>query len=1042
MIFSKLKYFIISVLVFSSCLSLDAQQTSVYDAPTSFYQQGLQLYQQGQYGAAFEAFNKTLQTCPKEDVKWRTDAEYYQAICAVQLFNDDAELMLENFIINHPENVHIKQIYFQQGVFQYRKKNFKQALKAFEKVDFLDLSSEERVEYNFKKGYSSFQTDDREGAKKCFYDILEVDGKYKAPSVYYYSHIAYLEGNYQTALKGFLQLKDNETFGPVTPYYITHIYYLQQNYDQLLSIAPELLEKSTPQRQPEIARLIGESYFRTGKYEQALPYLKRYYETSNATISTINRYQLGYTYYKMKDFKSAIPHFEAATALEADSLAQSAYYYLASCYVESNEKTFALNAFKKTYQLQFDKTISADALYQFAKLSYELDFNPYNQAVEAFQKYVVEYPNSPHRAEAMTYLTKMYLSTNNYAQALESIEKISDKSVEMNIAYQRILYARGVQFFQQNELAAAVEYFDKAIKVNANRQFTAKSMFWRAESYYRLGIYNASIEAYQKFLTASGAFELDNYNEAYYNLGYAYYKLKDYPLANKNFRIFALNEKQTHSPMYNDVQNRIGDSYFIQSEMALAVDHYNIAIEIGLRDVDYSLFKKAEALGPLVKPQERASTLDLLLQNYPNTAYAGNARYMLAQTYFRQLQQPDKATQEYLNIINTFPAQTSVVKKSKLDLGYLYNNVGKTSEATSILKSVYIDYKGSTESNDAIKTLQGIYTEQGNVDEFFQWVEKQGVQIAASTQDSINFQTAENQYMNENCTQAVESFGRYIERFPAGYFINDAHFYRAECLRQHHQYSKALIDYNYLVSRPVNQYSLLSLNYIANINYTDLKDYQSARSAFARLSTVAESNENQQKALIGIMRCDFYLQNQDSLSSSALRVFLIENLNLRVKREAALHILRINFAAKNQDKAMVAIQQLLTEVGTEEAAEAMYCKAYFQYLNTQYDSAQTTAFKVIQQEPSYEYWVVKSFLLSADIFIQQKNYHQAKATLSSIVDNYEGDKALMEEAKSKLELVKTLMAEGLKKEEPSMENLNFGHESDLFTPNSEGQSVP
>jgi hypothetical protein len=54
----------------------------------------------------------------------------------------------------------------------------------------------------------------------------------------------------------------------------------------------------------------------------------------------------------------------------------------------------------------------------------------------------------------------------------------------------------------------------------------------------------------------------------------------------------------------------------------------------------------------------------------------------------------------------------------------------------------------------------------------------------------------------------------------------------------------------------------------------------------------------------------------------------------------------------------------------------------------------------------HPYWLVKSFILLADVYAEQDNLFQAKATLQSIVDNYNGDQALIDEAKRKLQKVK------------------------------------
>jgi len=1039
--FGNMKYINFKILIISAVfiitsLGLHAQKTAIYDQPSEYYQSGLALFSKQQFGASQQLFKKAIDEIKDPYSIMRINAEYYSALCAVELFNDDGELLLLTFIENHPESMHIKYVYFQLGIFQYRKKAYSRALKSFKKVDIYDLTKEDQIEFHFKRGYAYFKKDSIEQAKSNFFEIINKESKYQPPAMYYYSHIAYTEGNYETALKGFLSLKEDNVFKPVVPYYVTHIYYMQKRYEELLKIAPQLLETSTPKRQPEIARLIGEAYFRTEHYKEAIPYLERYYKMSGNTISATNRYQMAYCYYNIGQYEKAIPYFQAVSSTD-DDMSQNANYHLAICYVRVNNKPYALEAFREAYKNDKDASITEDAIFNFAKLSYELDYNPYNQALKAFEEYVTKYPNSEHREKAMGYLTKMYLSTNNYAQAQESIEKIQDKSPELMLAYQRILYSRGVQYFVQSDYKSAVTFFTRSLEVNKDKSYNAKSLYWKAESYYRMKIYNASIETYKLFLNLPGAFVEPNYNQAYYNIGYAYFMIKKYEESNKNFRIFTHNLEGQNTEILNDAYNRVGDSYFIRSEFSLAVKNYDNAIAIGKRDVDYALYKKAESLGPLGDYQGKADVFEILLKEYPNSTYAGNAEYALAQTYYRVLKNYDKANIHYNNVINNYPAQTNFVKKTKLDLGYLYNNNNETDKAIAILKQVYEDYKGSTESKEALKTLQGIYTEQGNVDDFFTWVETKGVSISVSVQDSANYYVAENSYMDSDCEKAIKSFDHYIERFPTGYFINNAHYYKANCEYKEKNYVEALVDYQFIIDHPVSEYTEKSLKRVSYINYDIFKDYYAAKRAFVKLQSFSESKENVTRSVIGIMRCDWNTESFDSVLISAQKVLELPNLDAEIEKEAKMYIVKVNMQNKDWDKAVPILVELSNYIGTAEGSEAMYDLAYIQYKQQNYDSAEALAYAVIQQEPSYEYWVVKSFILSSDIFVKMDKLHQSKATLSSIIDNYDGDEALVNEAKEKLKHVEELLAKMNKQKKGPEMVIDFGTDNSLFIDNGE-----
>ena len=73
------------------------------------------------------------------------------------------------------------------------------------------------------------------------------------------------------------------------------------------------------------------------------------------------------------------------------------------------------------------------------------------------------------------------------------------------------------------------------------------------------------------------------------------------------------------------------------------------------------------------------------------------------------------------------------------------------------------------------------------------------------------------------------------------------------------------------------------------------------------------------------------------------------------------------------------------------------------------DDAEKQCYKVIEQKPSYNYWIAKSYLLLGDIFFAENDLFNAKATLQSIIDNYKADDDILPEAKTKLAAVTELL---------------------------------
>jgi len=95
---------------------------------------------------------------------------------------------------------------------------------------------------------------------------------------------------------------------------------------------------------------------------------------------------LGYTFYKQNDFENAISQFNSIINGK-DEVAQNGYYHLAECYLKTDKKQQALNAFKNASEMNFDVKIQEDAFLNYAKLSYEIG-NPYQSIPDVLNNFI------------------------------------------------------------------------------------------------------------------------------------------------------------------------------------------------------------------------------------------------------------------------------------------------------------------------------------------------------------------------------------------------------------------------------------------------------------------------------------------------------------------------------------------------------------------------------------------------------------------------------------------------------------------------------
>lgn len=310
----------------------------------------------------------------------------------------------------------------------YRTRKFTKAIEYFDMVDQYDLSIDDQNEYLFKLGYSKFIRKKSDEAKVHFNEILQRESDYKIPATYYYSHIAYSEEKYQTALVGFKQIAESKMFKSIIPYYITQILYQQHKYDDLIDYAPVYMDSVNKKRKGEFAKLIGDAYYKSSEYNTAISYYKIFKKYSKS--SRESNYQVGYSYFKIKNYEKAVALF-SRVANKKDSLTQTAYYHMADAYLKLGEKDYARNAFEEASKLDFDQEIKRNSLFNYAKLAYEQSYNPYDESINAFQQFIDDYPNTEDAKEAYEFLLKVYLTTKNYEDALKSMEKIKNKDPRM-----------------------------------------------------------------------------------------------------------------------------------------------------------------------------------------------------------------------------------------------------------------------------------------------------------------------------------------------------------------------------------------------------------------------------------------------------------------------------------------------------------------------------------------------------------------------------------------------------------------------------------
>jgi len=874
-------------------------------------------------------------------------------------------------------------------------------------VDRQDLSLEERPEFYFKRGYAFYMRKDYENARVNFYEILEVDSEYTAPATYYYSHIHYVEENYETALMGFRKIDTDPLFTNIAPYYISQILYLQKKYEEVIEYAPGLMESISDKRKGEMAKIIGESYFMLERYEEAVPYLETYKDNTRG-YSIKDRYQMAFAYYKSGNFEDAREIFEKITYRRSE-IAQSALYHLADCYLELDNKNKAMTAFGQAAKMDYDQRIQEDALFNYAKLAFELSYDPFNEAIKAFNQYIAYYPSSERIDEAYNYLVMAYLQTRNFSMALNSLEKIKYRDAEIEKAYQKVAFYRGLELFNNLRFIEAVDVLERSIEYGRHdASIRARTYYWLGEAAYRSGDLSLARTYFEEFLGEPLASREEEYALANYSMGYLSFDEKDYARAEKWFAAYTRLEKNTQRQTLSDAYNRLGDCKFVQEDYWRSIEQYNEAIRLGKSDRDYAYFQKGFTYGILNKLEDKLEVMKSIQTDLPESPYVDDALFEAGRTYVA-LGNSDAAVREYKALVKNYP-NSSYLSKSLNQLGLIYFNQADYTEALTYYTRVARDYPGSPEADNAFQSLESIYVRNNNIEGYLTFVNEIGRDLSNKEQDSLMYVAAENTYAGGDCEKAIESLDRYLANHPRGNYLLNAHYYKADCHLKLNQPNEALASLDYIAAQPRNMFSELALVASSRIHF-DNGSYNKAVNQYLRLLEIADDQSNVMEASIGVMRCYYLLKEYSNVIRSSADVLNLPKLPAEVQREAWYKIAKSYQALNRTELALEYFKKNADDVNSREGAESkymiaeiMYKKAVAErvYNEASFREIENELFDFIEKNTPHQYWMGKAFLLLSDVYLSLNDEFQAINTLKSIIDYYSiTDDGIVDEANAR-----------------------------------------
>ena len=981
-----------------------AQQTRYYTDPDAGFKEAKEYFQKEQYSLAYPIFKELRQSVRETDKANSPvtvqEIDYYTLACALKQGEQTAEDEAIKFIEIDRNTSRVQMLNFHLAEYYFRRQQFADAASRYEQTDIANLGNSEISDMKFHQGYAYFTLQRFNEAKPLFNTLrsIKTDPHYEDAN-YYYGFLAFRDRQYADALACFKVVENHKEYGTVVPYYIAQIYYAQGRKDEAMNYIQQKLQSgaSTQYYDLELKQMLGHAYFEKKEYAKALPYLEDYVGRSKK-VRREDLYELSYCYYQAGQLNKSIEGFKQLSGKD-DSLSQHAMYLLGDAYLKTGQKANARNAFLFCSSNSSNTKQKEISKYQYAKLSYELGFQ--DEALNSLGSFINDYPESEYNKEAKELMVNVLAGTNNYKDAQALLESLDKPSESAKRAYPRILYGRAGELINDGQLQEADALLDKALEDPNNAAVKPYLQFWKGELAYRNGKLDDAIRYYHAFEDAGAAPSGEaNATNVKYNLGYAYLRKENYPVAQKYFEPLVKAPALNTQPFYQDAYIRAADCYYMQKSYAKAKEMYDNVIKLSWPAEDYATFQLAMLAG-VRSANEKISLMGTMIRKFPNSSLVTDANMEIANTYMGD--ERFRESIPFLTTITKSSGNASLVPQAYLKLGTAYYNIDNNTEALKQFKFLVDNYPNAPEAEDALDNIKVIYLEDGKPDEYADFMRQAGRPLSVDTEDSLTYYAAEKKYDDQKINDALTAFNSYLQRFPNGAYTLDAQFNRAEIYQSKKDWPNALEGFEAVAAQAPNKYAERAVLFAARINFFELKNYTKAETYFGQLKQITSSQETKLEAMRGLLRSQYQLQKWNDAVENAKELTAAKGSSADDKTLANMAIGKSQQASRQFDQAIASFKSVVQLNKAALAAEARYeIAACWLQLNKLSD-AEKAAFETINKSGSYDYWITKAYILLGDVYFRQKDFFNAKATFQSVVDNTT-DTELKSEAQAKLDL--------------------------------------
>ncbi len=875
---------------------------------------------------------------------------------------------IEGYIISNNSNTRDELLY-EYGKSEFYKNRFKAAVK------FLGIINKKNDEINFLLGISEFNNKNFEQSRK-YLDLVN-DEIYFNRKNFYLGVISYLNDEFDSSLEFFKKSNDDDLENKYLQYLIS-INFLLKNYEEVILFENRL--NLEVENIDYCFFFIAKSYFILEKYDKVVDILSKL-ESKIDREDEIS-FMIAYSQYMNGDYELSKSLFKE---LSYSSLKYSQFssFYLGMIFLEEKNYNLAKNYFYASYKKEDNSEYTKKSLINYAKSNYEL--GDYDLSIAVLNKYKKSYPNE-NFTEVDDLLSENYFMTNNYSRIISYLNSKGNISENDKIKFQYVTYQKGVGEFNRGNFKSSIKYFDLSKKYNLDSEIYIKSSLNKSEALFIGNLYKEAVNELLGIINLNMNVELRK--KIFLQLGYSYFNLNEYLNASKYLKNYLDLKDNKLSSKDIDPILRLADSYYASKNFNSSIKYYNTALQNSDINRNYIIYQIGLCYYGLDDFTKSIDYMDKVILN-SEKSLDDDAIFRKAQIYFEN-SEFDKSIINYNLIIDEYK-YSEYISYSFLNRATSYFNLKSYDQAEDDYLYVLKNISDEKIQSQAILGMQKIVSFTNNFTQLNSLITEYKNRFPDNDNVlKIQFDNIRNLYFNQKYDDLISYVDEIFSQEEQVFNEYETNYYLAESFFKTKKYENASPVYETLLDSVNSKYFSRSLNRLAQI-YLNQKNYNRSLNYFKKLEKNSKNNRERIDSYIGSLTNYYYLKNYDSVHfySSQINSFDKISFNNRNKINllSAKSFLDSGDITKGIDKLLTTINL----VNDESAAEANYLLAKVFYSQSQKNQALETLYALNENFSNYDYWVGKSYLLIADIFISMNEGFQANATLESLIDNTDID---------------------------------------------------